>query len=106
MFPVSDKVVSESIFRGVTSVGVVPHVSIIGRDVLCCVASALLSKIFCSDLFVFGLGNFRRTFSWERYLSVEKELSRDFVELSPFGVCAFDVPVGLSSSVAPVVPEI
>jgi hypothetical protein len=52
------------------------------------------------------LGNFRRTFSWERYLSVEKELSRDFVELSPFGVCAFDVPVGLSSSVAPVVPEI
>jgi hypothetical protein len=85
---------------------VVPPASIIGRDVLCRVASAVLSKIFSNDLFFFGLGSFRRTFSWERYLSVEKELSRDFVGLSPFWVSTFDVLVFLSSSVAPVTPEI
>lgn len=85
---------------------IVSHASIIGREVLCCVTSAVISKIFSNDLFVFVLGSFRRTFSWERYLSVEKELSRDFVGLSPFWVCTFDVLVFLSSSVAPVAPEI
>lgn len=74
---------------------VVSHASIIGRDVLCCVTSAVLSKIFSNDLFVFGLGSFKRTFSCERYLSVEKELSRDFAGLSPFGVSTFDVLVFL-----------
>lgn len=106
MFRGSDSVVSERIFGGATFMEVVSPASIIGRDVLCCVTSAVLSKMFSNDLFVFGLGSFRRTFSCERYLSVEKELSRDFAGLSPFGVSTFDVLVFLSSSVAPVAPEI
>ena len=80
---VDDSVVSDDIFRGPAFLGVVSKVSIIGRDVLCCVLSSVLPKIFSIDLLVFSFGCFRRTFSCERYLSVEKELSRDFVGLSP-----------------------
>lgn len=104
---VSDSVVSDDIFRGRAFVGVVSNVSIIGRDVLCCVLLSVLPKIFSIDLLVFSFGCCRRTFSCERYLSVEKELSRDFVGLSPLWVCVFDGFVVLSSfSVAPVTPEI
>jgi hypothetical protein len=103
---VSDSVVSDDIFRGPDFVCALSNVSIIGREVLCSVLSSVLPKIFSIDLLVFSFGCFRRTFSCERYLSVEKELSRDFVGLSPFSVCAFDSFEVLSSfSVAPVTPE-
>lgn len=82
------------------------NVSIIGRDVLCCVLSSVLPKIFSIDLLVFSFGCFRRTFSCERYLSVEKELSRDFVGLSPLWVCSFgSLVILLSFSGTPVTPE-
>lgn len=102
---VSDSVVSDAIFRGGDLVDVASHDPIIGRDVLCCALLHILSKMFSSDLLVFRFGCFRRTLIWERYLSVEKELSSDLVGFSPFGVCAFNAFVVLPSSVAPVMPE-
>jgi hypothetical protein len=98
-------VFSEAIFRGATFVDVVSHVPIIGRDVLCCALSDVLSKMFSNDLFVFRFGCFKRTLSCERYLSVEKELSSNLVVFSPFWVCVFGAFVVLSSSVAPVTPK-